>query len=111
MKNEKTLRILSQINLVYAIIKIVYYVFSFILLFWHDSKNPLMPDYLNKYIAFPMIVVFVIFLFIGNYSYSSIKQKRYNFYLILAIFSYSVLYLFFGAYFNQFVNSFNPYGF
>ena len=81
------------------------------LLLTNIKNSVLLPDYLWKHAGFPMVIVCILFILIGNFSYRSLKYKRYNTTLIYSVFIISVLYFFTAPYVYMFINSFNPFGF
>ncbi|GAA3626910.1 hypothetical protein GCM10022397_10690 [Flavivirga jejuensis] len=51
--SQRNLRVLSVFTLVYAVLVVINRFFSIAMSYFDFNRNPLIPDYLVKYIAFP----------------------------------------------------------
>jgi hypothetical protein len=90
-----------------------YTVISLLVNLWQTSKNlgnPLIPEQLIDYVAFPLYFLVPLFSVMAAYSAYCLLKKGFHKpinYIMIAI---SALYFLFGAYIYNFINSFNPYG-
>lgn len=108
LKTPKTLRIISIVVLLHAILV----VFSQILVLvgtYMKERDPLIPEQLSSYVVFPIYFLLPIFILIIVYCSRSLIQKKYNYLIVLWLAAFSVLYFAFGGELYAFIHSFHPY--
>ncbi|WP_044399386.1 hypothetical protein [Lacinutrix sp. Hel_I_90] len=108
MKNEKVLRIITIIALVFSLFQAIRWIVSYFQIKF-NLNNPLIPSTLVDYVRFPIYLLFPIFFGIAKVCYGFIIKKEYKPKIVLPIFGILVLYFFFGADVYQCIQTFNPY--
>ncbi len=109
LDNKSTLRIFIIVSAIYSALRILSYSISFVQSYF-NIDNPLIPDYLTYYIAFPLYFFIPIFSFILWYCIRSLKSKDYNKKITFMIFGFVIVFYFFEVHIYKFIQEFNPYG-
>jgi hypothetical protein len=100
---------ITKLLLLFAAFKVIWNIVA-IIQGYLNIDNPLIPDYLGHYIAFPLYFLIAIWAVCFIICFQLIKNKdrlEKWFYPVLII---MVLYQFFEIYVYQFLTSINPYG-
>ena len=109
--NEKNLKVINLLILILSFFQIIKHLFSALQSYVNIRENPLIPDYLIKYIVFPLIFILPTFGFIGYFSFRNIKKKIHNQRLMLGLLIFIFLFYLSESYIMVFIqNNLNPYG-
>ena len=106
LSSKKSLRVFIIISAIYSALRILSYSISLIQAYF-NLDNPLIPDYLIYYIAFPLYFFIPIFSLILWYCIRSLTSKEYN---KKVIFTFVIICYLFEAHIYKFIQDFNPYG-
>lgn len=96
--------------MLYSALIIISNVITIILSYFDFNKNPLLPDYLIYYIAFPSYFIIPFFGIILYLLSKELNSKHLNTYTILGCLIVCILYCFLWGDLHFFIHKFNPYG-
>lgn len=108
--SQKNLRVIGLLVLIYSVLIIVGNIVTLVLSFLDLNKNPLMPDYLVNYIAFPSYFIIPFFGIIIYLTSKQLNKKHLNKPKIVGCFILCILYYFLWGDLHLFIHKFNPYG-
>jgi len=108
MVNKNALKTFTIISCVYALYKIVSFIYQYFAV-EINLTSPLIPKYLIDYARFPIYILLPVFIGIFISTYNIVRSKKYD-PIVQVIFFALVAYSVFEGYIYQFINSFNPYG-
>lgn len=107
---QRTLKILTILILFYAITQLLLLVIPFVRSYFSLGDNPLLPDYLIQYIAFPLYFLIPIFLLIIGFTLRSLHRNDYSQGIVIVLMGFIILYFIFGYNIYGFLQNYNPYG-
>ena len=103
-------KVILKLLLIFSLSKAVWYVYS-IFQAYHGLSNPLIPDYLANFIAFPLYFLIADWLVISYLSWKLIRKEELLRTWFYHVFIGSLVYLFIGqALVYQLLQQINPYG-
>ncbi len=109
-KEQNILKTISIIVLIYSGLQVVIRLINIMTaIYKYYNGNPLIPRYLYKYVVFPHVILFVIFLIVFLFTYRSLKKTIYNRYLIVLTSAIVLLKFFFFEALLSLVNTLNPF--
>ncbi len=74
------------------------------------NDNPLIPKYLIKYIAFPLIFIVPVFGVIGFLSFRASRSTEPKSIVVISCLIFAMLYFLFQVQIYSYIQSINPYG-
>lgn len=107
---KRTLKILTIFIVFYSITQVLILIIPFFRSYFSLGNNPLLPEYLIYYIAFPLYFLLPLFVLITFYSLSSLLKNEYNEKAIISLLALITLYFIFQGHIYTFIQKFNPYG-
>lgn len=107
-KNNKILKPITIATLLYSALMFIKYVGKFSV-FFREHQNPLIPKYLNDYVAFASYFIVPFFGIIICLCIHTLKTKNYNFRNVYFLFGIAFLFFLFQSRIHEFIMSFNPY--
>ncbi len=107
--SQKNLRVVTLLVLLYAALMIISNVITIILSFLDLRNNPLIPDYLISYMAFPSYFVIPFFGMIIYLMSLQLNSKHLNNSIVIGCFMVCAIYYFFWGDIHLFIHKFNPY--
>lgn len=109
-REQKILKTITIIVLIYSGFQALTSLVNVLTIVYNTTNsNPLVPEYLYKYAAFPHIILFTLFLIIFIHSNWSLKKTIFNSYLIVLISAIIVFKLVFYKTFFNLINHLNPF--
>ena len=107
--SQKNLKVITLLVLLYAALMLISNVTTIVLSFLELRNNPLMPDYLVSYMAFPSYFVIPFFGIIIYLMSLQLNSKHLNSSIVIGCLMVCVTYYFLWGDIHLFIHKFNPY--
>ncbi|WP_033959161.1 hypothetical protein [Psychroserpens jangbogonensis] len=108
-KDNKILKPITIVILLYSILMFFNYIEN-LAGFVFKPKNPLIPEYLTYYIAFPAYFILPFFLVVILICIRFLKTKQYQFHVVFFLFGMVFLFFIFQWKIYEYLMHINPYG-
>lgn len=108
--STKATKNLALITAIYSLFKIILRIIEIIQSYFNIGDNPLIPKYLIKYIAFPLLFIIPFFGIIGYLSFKQFRAFKPKTGIVLVCFLLAILYFLFEIHIYGYIQSVNPYG-
>jgi len=107
-KDNKVLKSITILTLLYSVLMVLKYLEN-LLGFVFKPKNPLIPEYLSYYIAFPTYFILPFFIVIILLCIRFFKNDHYHFKAVYALFVVAFVFFIFQWRIYKFLMDINPY--
>ena len=107
-KDNKILKSITIITLLYSVLMIINYLYNF-LSYFLKNKSPLLPDCLTEYIAFPIYFILPFLLLIVLVNIFSLRNNDFNFYKTYIVLVLSILFFVFQSSLYLLLMNINPF--